>query len=189
MEPGSETGGSQEPNWCVKGDEVEGSWQQCPDLGEGGASLPGSVDLGRSAGLPLPPVEFSSDTTFSKKNSFWDPSQSWRGFSLCLAQRLGTRALTFAEFYWALSSWRAGKSPQYPAQGVVGAAAQKMLLNPDSPDIQGAERRNLPLYPSRGRGGLGRGPLVTHISCPPCDPAKGGQLQGLRRNPLCPGPG
>lgn len=65
--PGSGTGGSQEPNWCVKGDEAERSWQQCPGPQEGGRRLPGLVELGRSIGLLLHPLESSSDITFSKK--------------------------------------------------------------------------------------------------------------------------
>lgn len=99
--------------------------------------------------------------------------------------------ITSAEFCRALSFWRANKSPQCPAQGQLRAAAQKILFNPDGPEVWDVDGRNLPLDTQQGEG---RWPWQRAFSDSyllpslwPQAPEKGGQLQGPRRNPPLPG--
>lgn len=85
-----------------------------------GGGCPCLVELGRSADL-LHPLESSSGITFSKNFSGSFPELER---PLCLIQMPGPYALKLAEeFCRALSSWRASRSPQCPAQGLVGATA------------------------------------------------------------------
>lgn len=147
---------------------------------EGGRRLPSLMELGRSVGLLLHPLESNSDIPRFPRN-FRDPSQSWWGLSPCLTQMPSACSLTSAEFCRALSSWRANMSPRCPAQGQLRAAAQKILFNPDGPEVWDVDGRNLPLDAQQGEG---RWPWQRTFSDSyllpslwPQAPEKGGQLQ------------
>lgn len=153
-----------EPNWHIKGDEVEGAQLLCPGPGggeEGGAAAWCRQEEGAGA-LP-PPVRCSSDTAFPE-NLLGTFSGHWRGLSSLCPSQATTLYLGTHVYRGALQDWLV---PSVSSTGLGWEGCRTQRLRFWRTLRSEMVTRNHPLDTQDGdeRWPLAGGPRVTHSSC------------------------